>query len=293
MVRRACIIAHYDRDNVVDEYVYYYLSHISNVAEKIVFVTVSQLGESDLKRMTSMGVSVICRNNIGYDFFSYKLGLESINVEDYDEIIVCNDSVYGPFFDLNTTFSKMEKRGCDFWGATDSNEINYHLQSYFLVFKSQVIKSLVFKEFWSSIAVLADKNEIIATYEVGLSQALLSKGYVFEALYPVEKVNTPYRRLVQVTYSFRESLGRVFMKDFYQDFFRKLGSVGKINPNTTITFWKDVLLDGRSPFLKVSVVRDESFKNDDFVELGTILSSISEYPFSLIKNHHDRIKLSG
>ena len=47
---------------------------------------------------------------------------------------------------------------CDFWGITDSSEINYHLQSYFLVFKKNVIQSNTFKIFWDGVKILNDNG---------------------------------------------------------------------------------------------------------------------------------------
>lgn len=288
-VRRACVFAHYDKDNIVDDYVYYYLSHLSGLAEKVVFVTVSAISDDHIDGLEKMGIEVIVRDNKGYDFFSYKLGLEKLLEDNFDEIILCNDSVYGPFFHLKDLFESMGSLDCDFWGITDSNQIEYHVQSYFLVFKKAVAKSSVFIDFWESLKVIDNKREIINAYEVGLSKKLICAGFKSEVVYSVARVNDFKSRLLQTVYSFRESIARVFMKDFYRNFFAKLLAIGKVNPNITIVFWKRALVDGGSPFLKVALMRDVSFTSSDFDDLALLLAERSNYPFHNILNHQKRL----
>ena len=160
-VRRACVFAHFDKDGKVDEYVRYYLSCLMNVADHIHFVTVSDLDDESHAALVSLGIEITQRDNVGYDFMSYSFGLRSLEIDDYDEIIICNDSVYGPFFDLQAIFQHMDAVDCDFWGITESLEISRHIQSYFVVFKAAVLSDQVFREFWSGVRVLTEKKDII------------------------------------------------------------------------------------------------------------------------------------
>ena len=176
-LNRAIIFAHYDKYNVVDDYVYYYLKELQKNALHLIFVSTAKLIEKDIVKVSRYCSKVIVRENIGYDFMSYKVGLESFNYLEYDEVILCNDSVYGPLYPLTTLFSDMKNQECDFWGITESNVLNYHLQSYFLVFRKQVLSSLIFKNFFDTIKILKNKNDIIEQYEIGLSQQLLRNSF--------------------------------------------------------------------------------------------------------------------
>ena len=42
-------------------------------------------------------IKIIPRENIGYDFSSWKIALESIDINNYDRFIFMNDTVCGPY----------------------------------------------------------------------------------------------------------------------------------------------------------------------------------------------------
>ena len=43
-------------------------------------------------------IKIIPRENIGYDFSSWKIALESIDINNYDRFIFMNDTVCGPIY---------------------------------------------------------------------------------------------------------------------------------------------------------------------------------------------------
>ena len=181
-MKTACVFAHYDRQGEVDDYVIYYLRELSRVADSIQFVTTAELNDDAIDRVTGLGVNVIQRENRGYDFVSYKTGIEAIDLTQFDELVLCNHSVYGPFSELEPVFDAMRSRAADFWGLTDSYDTQHHLQSYFLVFTREVFGSSAFEDFWRSVRVLDEKEAIIRRYEVGLSRSLVDAGFRFDAV---------------------------------------------------------------------------------------------------------------
>ena len=76
---RAVVFAHYDAQDVVDPYVYYYLNKLADVSSKIVFVTTSNISPEEVQDLEQLGCDVVVRDNFGYDFMSYRVGLESFN----------------------------------------------------------------------------------------------------------------------------------------------------------------------------------------------------------------------
>ena len=91
-VRRLCVFAHYDKDGIVDPYVYAYLKALRPFMERIIFVSVSISDHFQASEFTDMGVEVITRDNIGHDFMSWKLALSGVNFQEYDELFQVNDS---------------------------------------------------------------------------------------------------------------------------------------------------------------------------------------------------------
>ena len=88
MLNRAIVFVHYDKDNLIDDYVYFYLKELQKVSDYIVFVTVVKLSINDINKLNTICNDVILRENVGYDFMSYKVGLESFDYQTFDEVII-------------------------------------------------------------------------------------------------------------------------------------------------------------------------------------------------------------
>ncbi|MBT4522069.1 MAG: hypothetical protein HOC23_18880 [Halieaceae bacterium] len=286
---RCCVFAHFDQDDKVDEYVLYYLSQLLENVDNLQFVTTSKLSQSDLDRLKTLGVNVIQRDNVGYDFFSYKTGLEALTM-DYDEVVLCNDSVYGPFFNLSDLFRKMANVECDFWGVTESYEIAHHLQSYFLVFRQSVIDAPSFWEFWRTMEILSDRRQVIQSYEIGLSQKLLSRG--FSSACVIQTANQSFgRRIMRSLPQFYRRF-RLRWKEgvLYRHLLEVLLRRKKLEINTTHLEWKTTLATRNTPFLKIELLRDNPMQVAEVDQALGLISSISNYPTALISNHLERVK---
>ena len=283
---RAVVFVHYDRDDIVDDYVYHYLSRLRKHCSCLIFVSTAKLHGDDLQKLSKECSEVILRENRGYDFMSYKIGLERFDYSDYEEVVICNDSVYGPIKPLGILFEEMAHRECDFWGITDNRDISYHLQSYFLVFKKDLLRSDAFRKFWSRVEVLDDKNEIIEKYEIGLTGFLQDNGFkssVYTGFQPTkrQKVNIFLKKFTP---------GKIVRKMISILAGReKIKRIGKLN--ATHHFWRELLLSGKMPFIKIELLRDNPMKSDidDFEQC---IHQVSDYDTKLIVNHLARMKAS-
>lgn len=279
---RACIFAHYDKDDLVQEYVHYYLKELHNVAQKIVFVTVSTISNEDVEKLQRFNVEVVRRENIGYDFYSYKVGIAQLELDGYDELIICNDSVFGPIFPMKSIFKSMQNRVCDFWGITDSDLIAHHLQSYFLVFRKSVLNSTIFSDFWNGVDVLTDKNEIIKQYEVGVSQKLLGENFTLLA-YVQYSINTKDNS-IRFLKLLRQNPLKLFKLFIFPH--RYFYAIINKKENASIFFWENLLLNNQLPFIKKSLVvnNNESINNMEKIKLIFQKKSLQlSYPIELIK----------
>ena len=281
---RAIIFVHYDRDDMVDDYVYHYLKELQKNATYLVFVSTAKLVEKDIRTLSNYCSKVIIRDNIGYDFMSYKIGLESFDYQNYDEVVICNDSVYGPLYPLGSVFEKMQNNVCDFWGITDNTDFSYHIQSYFLVFKKTVITSAAFKQFWEQVEVLHDKDDIIKRYEVGLSKSLFNNG-LSSTIYTEFQVSILQRVSIFVKkFTPSKILNKIIAILNKKD---KIKRIGKIN--TTHHFWKELIVFGKTPFVKIELLRDNPMKIN-IHDFEHIIHEVSDYDTVLIEKHLQRVK---
>ena len=300
-MKRAVIFAHFDKDDIIDDYVVYYIRCLRDICIRLIFISTARLPESEVSKVEGICDKVIVRENIGYDFMSYKTGLEQLKTGDYDEVVLCNDSVYGPFFPLSEMFGKMERVECDFWGVTESCEIARHLQSYFLVFREKALKANCFQEFWDNLFIRANKQEIIDEYEVGLSQMLFNSGATGKAYcrYRPSSIETIWMYLKK---ALKKALKTISTPEKFlhpmkiankiqQLISGLLGMTAKCGPtfNPAHFFWRQLIEISHMPFIKVELLRDNPMgmiitDYDDFIK------SISDYNTDYIKRHLERVK---
>ncbi len=180
-MKRIAIFVHFDVHDKVDDYVVFYLKSLKEAVDDILFVSASKLDEKELLKVKPYAMHSIVRENIGYDFASYRDGFAYLQKQDilknYDEVVFCNDSAYGGFHSFKNMFKAMEERKCDFWGLNDAYMYKYHLQSYFLVFRKSVFLSSIFSDFLKNVTVQKTKNDVVQKYEIGLSLMLFENGF--------------------------------------------------------------------------------------------------------------------
>lgn len=287
-MNRACVFAHFDRDGLVDEYVYYYLRALRRVANTVVFVTVVDISLDDIAKLESLKVEVIKRENRGYDFYSYKTGIDSLDIARYDELILCNDSVYGPLVPLERVFGRMAGKECDIWGITDSRSISYHLQGYFILCRKPVLRSSVFSDFWEKMAILDDKSAIVRTYEVGFSSLLSNAGflsgtYIENISYRMSGYASSLRLLQRLMRAPYKILKFTLFPKRYMVAMR-----GK-NINPSLIHWEKLLWEQNMPFIKTSLFTNNVESKENSKKIESVVRAVSGYPPELIRNHLARV----
>lgn len=277
--KRLILFAHYDPNDHISQHVLHYLAALKPLAEKLIVISTAPLTEKVNADLSSHCDDLIVRENEGYDFYSWKVGFEKAgNLDTYDEVVICNDSVYGPFFSLENIFAEMEQTSCDFWGMTDNHNIAYHIQSYFVVFRKTALQSDVFQKFWKNLKKQHVKFDIVKDYEVGLTQMLLHAG-LEAAVYIQPQHNRSLihqmKRLV--------AMGPVgIVKGIYKKGF--LASLRFFKPNTvdpTLAAWQELIKQGM-PFLKVRLLKDNPYQTD-IENVKAFIAEHTDYDSHLIE----------
>jgi rhamnosyltransferase len=129
-------------------------------------------------------IEVHIRENIGYDFYSYKVALESIlkkiapnnisHVTLMNTSFICLD----PNKLKQTYFDQCLKTDeFDVLGLTISNEVYPHIQTYLLTFGTRAIQDNNFIEWWEKMTPINERHKVIENYEIGFSRYLNKLGY--------------------------------------------------------------------------------------------------------------------
>lgn len=262
--KKLCIFSHYDKNQVIQDYVEYMLKQLHKLKFDIVFVTTSeQINETELSKIEKNILIYIVKKNSGYDFISWKTGLSFVpNYKDYESILHINDSIFFPLVNPQKMFKKMNKRKVDFWGMTDSFKQTYHIESFFWVVNKELIQSDVYKDFWNSCTILEDKNQIIKNYEMGFANLFINHGYKCSTYIPIKQV------LKKIKLSFKEnSLENLEQKRSFN------------------LFWDLIIKKFNAPFIKKKIlIKSHSEYNPTTFLYKEILNTYTTYNINLIEN---------
>lgn len=191
-MRRICILSCYDSEGKIRKYLETYIKALEEVANDLVIVVNEPLTTDGLECLKKYTDKVYIRENSGFDSGAYKYILKKMNysLSEYDELILTNDTCFGPFIPFYSIFKKMEKKKVDFWGINYiENHILNHLQSNFLVFRKDVFEALMdyFQQKISESTI--DINDVYIDFEMGIFNYLVEKNYLFGYYTPVNNVD--------------------------------------------------------------------------------------------------------
>jgi len=97
-----------------------------------------------------------------------------------------NDSIVGPLFPpvFQAMLGRIRASSADHLGLTWNTQPVRHLQSYFLVFNRDVIRSETLLELMANVRNFDDKGEVVDFYEVRLTQVLQDAGFTCDTAFP-------------------------------------------------------------------------------------------------------------
>ena len=119
-MKRLGIFIFFDKNGFLDDYKVYFLEELKKNVESLEIVVNGLITESGLKKLQEFG-NVTIRSNEGFDITAYKENIARLgqeNIEKYDELVLSNDTVFGPLYPFKEVFDEMDGREVDFWGLT-------------------------------------------------------------------------------------------------------------------------------------------------------------------------------
>ena len=267
--RRLVLFAHFDRKDEVDPDVVFYLERLHRSGSTIVFVS----GSPRLKVATTEAIKPFCagiytRETLSLDFGSWHLAWALVEargwkLESFDELLLANDSVYGPLFDLKEMFAKRD--GADLYGVVESKEYVSHLQSFFLLWALNERTVPFLRRFWREFQYIANKDKLIQRYEIGMSVAARAQGFAVKAYIPDEAARTVELEAGDA----RAELDRCQAV------------------NNMLRFWDTLITANRCPFLKTSL--PVKARPEGIERVPELLRRYTEYDPALIEAHVRRI----
>lgn len=253
--RSLCLFAHYDAQDRVDAYVRRYLQALVDCGFRIVFVSTSAISDGDVESLSPLCIDVIRRDNVGLDFASWALAYERHGRGHKGELLLANDSVYGPVGDLEVTLRRLRALSGRVRGLVESQQHALHLQSWFVLLDHDAHRSQEFNRFIKQDFAGMSKREIIERGEIALSEQLRLAGFQTAALFSLA-----HRR-------------------------RR----GILNYNPTHTMWRSLIVDDAIPFIKVELLRDNPMQLGDLQAWRDVVGKHALDLVPLIEDHRKRL----
>lgn len=269
---RVVLFCHWDGRGRVQEHTRRYAEALRAEGLSLVLTSnAERLNPEDAAWAASVFAVVILRRNIGYDFGAWRDALTVCELPgpETTQIILANDSVYGPFRPIGQVLRRIEDSPAWVCGLTDSWQYRYHLQSYFLAFRPEAFRSPAWSAFWARVLPSRSKDHVVVSYEVGLTQAMLQAGISCEALWP-------YLDLVDQVGRQSDAQDTFELDDPRAAAERQILSAARnrLAMNPTANLWS-ILLDNGFPFLKRELLRTNPSKVPDVARWRSAVRAIA------------------
>lgn len=205
-VKRLGLFVFYDEDSIVDDYVLFLLADLQKSCQDIIVICNGKVNKEGLKRLKWYAKKIIERENKGLDagalkeyFTTYKDYLK------YDEVVILNDTFFGPFSSFTKVFKKMQSKDIDFWGLTLGHPqkdgyhlfkegIPEHIQTFFLVLRKNVLESSPFKDYWQNYSIKEKDTfqKVVTGHEITFTSYLKEAGFKYDAYIKEDNVSPYY-----------------------------------------------------------------------------------------------------
>jgi hypothetical protein len=267
---RIALFMHFDSAGRVSAPVLNYIQNLADNGFCVVFVTnsgkLTAIAQAQLRQLCA---GVFIRRNRGYDFGAWRDIIDTLNLPQPDtrELIIINDSMYGPLRNLDQILARLDYQEADIWGLTESWQQRYHLQSYFLAFGPKALHAPAFQEFWRTVKPVPSKVFIVKEYEVGITRVMMHAGLRCKALWKYEDLvgmvlgQDVLDQLIRAERSRLARADPIIVTRKLQITRIRDAAAHRVAMNPTADLWRQLLLAG-FPFIKRELLR----KNPTAVE---------------------------
>ncbi len=196
--RRLLVYVVYDRRGDIEDYIPHALRALRPHAAHILAVVNGTLTETGRARLAEVSDEVVERENHGYDIWGYKHGLDHMagRLDEFDELVIANDTWYGPVRPFEEVFARMESRAVHFWGLTDHARVEphpftqtgylaYHIQSYWVAVRRDMFLSEEWRDYWTNLPEMTTYSDAVVKHEGVFTEHFTERGFVGDVAFPL------------------------------------------------------------------------------------------------------------
>lgn len=181
---RLGIYLFYDKDGIADDYIPYFLQRFKPFLKELCIVVNGKLTEASRQKLAPLADRLLVRENKGFDAWAYKYALEYYGwdkLTEYDEVILCNYTFFGPFYPLEKLFTDMDKKECDWWSLYKWYEPlpvkHQHMPSFWIAYRKSLVGSKDFRKYWETLHEINSYADSTIYHEQRQTPYYDQKGY--------------------------------------------------------------------------------------------------------------------
>lgn len=206
--RRLLVYVVWDRRGEIDDYIPYALAGIRDDVAHILVMVNGRLSDEGRAALTPVADEIVVRENKGYDIWAHKDALDHLGprVDEFDEIVLTNDTWFGPVRPFRPVLERMESQKVHFWGMTDhareepnpftgKGVLHYHLQSFWLAVRREMFQSELWQAYWRDLPEMPDYFDAVLKHEAEFTHHFASHGYTHGVAFPSSDYPTDHPAL--------------------------------------------------------------------------------------------------
>ena len=110
-MKTICLFAGYDKNGNIDDYVIYYIKKLSEICD-VYYYGDFIANDGELLKLKKYTKKSFAKRHGRYDYGSWDELIKNIGwdvIQQYDQLILANDSCFGPLYPFQEVFKYMEK----------------------------------------------------------------------------------------------------------------------------------------------------------------------------------------
>jgi rhamnosyltransferase len=197
-MNRLAVFTIYDKNGIIDDYVIHYIKELKTVSQRVTVCVNGLLSDEGREKLQTVTDDIFVRKNSGLDAGMVKdtllnhIGFETVT--SFDELIIANDTCFGPFIPMTEIVAKAEESGADFYGMGIHEEkglgIAKYIFSWFYIIRGELLKSPLLQEFFQKLNPNNNKSDAVVNYEFSLTELVVKNGFSYDTYIDYSKM--PY-----------------------------------------------------------------------------------------------------
>lgn len=156
-MQRLLIYSYNENSGIIGSATKFLLKELRKISDRMIVACnayLSPKGRKELKTITNDVYCLSCKNTISVVYADAMINYCGVDkILEYDEIILMDDSVWGPLCTLEEIFSEMENRVCDYWQIS-----NLVAAQRFLILRKSFVKRPEFIDYLKKMISIYGKT---------------------------------------------------------------------------------------------------------------------------------------